>query len=81
MLPEEAFASSVAAISEADLLLIIGSSMVVHPAASLPGHLPDNARMAIINNEPTPWHSEADLWLSGDIAGNSGVIREALQKG
>jgi NAD-dependent deacetylase len=78
MLPEEAFASSVAAISEADLLLIIGSSMVVHPAASLPGHLPDNARMAIINDEPTPWHSEADLWLSGDIAENSRVLREAL---
>jgi NAD-dependent deacetylase len=78
MLPEEAFASSVAAISEAELLLIIGSAMVVHPAASLPGHLPDNARMAIINDEPTPWHSEADLWLSGDIAENSKVIRAAL---
>lgn len=79
MLPEEAFASSVAAISEADLLLIIGSSMVVHPAASLPGYLPDNARMAIINDEPTPWHSEADLWLSGDIAENSRVLRSFIK--
>ena len=78
MLPEEAFASSVAAISEADLLLVIGSSMVVHPAASLPSHLPDSARMAIINAEPTPWHSEADLWLSGDIAENSIALRSKL---
>ena len=78
MLPEEAFAASVAAISEADLLLIIGSSMVVHPAASLPGHLPDSGRIAILNDEPTPWGSEAELWLSGDIAGNSQAIRAAL---
>ena len=78
MLPEEAFAASVAAISEADLLLIIGSSMVVHPAASLPGHLPDSGRIAILNDEPTPWGSEAELWLSGDIAGNSQAIRQAL---
>ena len=78
MLPEEAFAASVAAISEADLLLIIGSSMVVHPAASLPGHLPDSGRIAILNDEPTPWGSEAELWLSGDIARNSQAIRQAL---
>lgn len=78
MLPEQAFAASVAAISEADLLLIIGSSMVVHPAASLPGHLPDTGRIAILNDEPTPWGSEAELWLSGDIARNSQAIRQAL---
>ena len=78
MLPEEAFAASVAAISEADLLLIIGSSMVVHPAASLPAHLPDSGRIAILNDEPTPWREEAELWLSGDIAQNSQAIREVL---
>ncbi|MFM9054234.1 MAG: SIR2 family NAD-dependent protein deacylase, partial [Solirubrobacterales bacterium] len=70
-LPEAAFAASVAAISEADLLLNIGSSMVVHPAASLPGYLPDTGKIAILNDEPTPWGSEAALWLSGDIAHNS----------
>ena len=78
MLPEEAFSASVAAISEADLLLIIGSSMVVHPAASLPSFLPDSGRIAILNDEPTPWREEADLWLSGDIAENSQAIRDAL---
>ena len=78
MLPEEAFAASVAAISEADLLLIIGSSMVVHPAASLPSFLPDSGRIAILNDEPTPWQEESELWLSGDIAQNSQAIREAL---
>jgi len=78
MLPEEAFAASVAAISEADLLLIVGSSMVVHPAASLPSYLPDSGRIAILNDEPTPWGQQAQLWLSGDIAGNSQAIRDAL---
>ncbi|MFM9044268.1 MAG: SIR2 family NAD-dependent protein deacylase, partial [Solirubrobacterales bacterium] len=78
MLPEEAFAASVAAISEADLLLIIGSSMVVHPAASLPSYLPDTGQIAILNDEPIPWGSEAALWLSGDIAQNSQAIQQAL---
>ena len=78
MLPEQAFAASVAAISEADLLLIIGSSMVVHPAASLPSFLPDTGRIAILNGEPTPWREESELWLSGDIAQNSQAIRDAL---
>lgn len=78
MLPEQAFAASVAAISEADLLLIIGSSMVVHPAASLPSFLPDTGRIAILNDEPTPWQAESELWLSGEIAQNSQAIRDAL---
>jgi NAD-dependent deacetylase len=68
MLPEDAVAASVAAISECDLLLIIGSSMVVHPAAGLPGYREAGTSMVVINREATPWNPEADAWLSGDIA-------------
>jgi NAD-dependent deacetylase len=68
MLPEDKVASSVSAISQCDLLLIIGSSMVVHPAAGLPGYRAAGAGMAVINGESTPWNPEADVWLSGDIA-------------
>jgi NAD-dependent deacetylase len=78
MLPEEQVASSVAAISECDLLLIIGSSMVVHPAAGLPGYRASGAGMAVINGEATPWNPEADVWLSGDIAEHCAELSDEL---
>jgi NAD-dependent deacetylase len=68
MLPEDTVAASVAAISECDLLLIVGSSMVVHPAAGLPRYRGMDASMVVINREATPWNPEADAWLAGDIA-------------
>jgi NAD-dependent deacetylase len=78
MLPEDQVASSVAAISECDLLLIIGSSMVVHPAAGLPGYRGADCGMAVINREATPWNPEADVWLAGDIAEQCGVLSAEL---
>ena len=38
MLPEEALTGAAAAIRRADLLLVIGTSGVVHPAAGLVSH-------------------------------------------
>jgi NAD-dependent deacetylase len=68
MLPEDAVERSLSAIADCDLLLIIGSSMVVHPVAGFPGYRPDDSRLAIINNEPTVWGGDADVWLDGEIA-------------
>jgi len=70
MLPEAAVERSLAAIATCDLLLVIGSSMVVYPVAGFPGERTDGARMAIINNEQTSWGPDADVWLAGDIAEN-----------
>jgi len=45
-----------------DLFLAIGSSLVVHPAASLPVTAGmHHAAVVIINKDPTPLDSEADL--------------------
>ena len=38
----------------ADLLLVLGSSMTVFPAAGLPAHLPPAARCIVINREAVP---------------------------
>jgi NAD-dependent deacetylase len=68
MLPEEAVERSIKAIRECDLLLLIGSSMIVYPVAGFPGSRPSDSKMAVINNEATVWGADADVWLSGDIA-------------
>jgi NAD-dependent deacetylase len=54
--------------SEADLLLAMGSSLVVYPAAALPGIARNHgARLVIINREATPHDSRADLVIRDSI--------------
>jgi NAD-dependent deacetylase len=48
----------------ADLLVVLGSSLVVHPAAYVPAHArAAGARLAIVNLQPTPLDGQADLVL------------------
>ena len=52
----------------ADLFLVMGSSLVVHPAASFPVLARRaGARLVIINREPTGLDSVADLVIHADI--------------
>jgi len=67
MLPEYDWQESVKAMGEADLVMVLGTSLQVHPAASLPGYRPWNARLVIINRDPTPMDSEAQLVIHEDI--------------
>lgn len=51
-----------------DLFLAIGSSLVVYPAAGLPVLAKENgARLVILNREPTPLDSFADLVINDEI--------------
>ena len=53
----------------ADLMLIIGSSLEVYPANQLPIFtLESGGRIIIINSTPTPLDSKADVILHGDAA-------------
>ena len=78
MLPEDAVDLSLKAITGCDLLLIIGSSMVVQPVAGFPGARPGDSHMAVINNEPTAWGPVADVWLDGDIAARCSALSAGL---
>ena len=58
-----------------DLLLCIGSSLVVYPAALFPQMAVENgARLAIVNREPTKLDHLADLVIRADI----GTILDAV---
>lgn len=78
MLPEDAWEKSVHAMSQADLVLAMGTSLVVFPAASLPGYRPDSARLVIINRDPTPEDDAADLVCREDLSAFLGQVNQCL---
>jgi len=67
MLPEEQWSAAVRAMGEADLVLVLGTSLAVYPAAALPGHRAWNARLVVVNRDPTPLDAEAQLLVRGDF--------------
>ena len=61
--------NSVAAIAQADLLIVAGTSLTVYPAAGLIDYYRGN-RLVLINRDETPYDSRANLVLHrslGDI--------------
>ena len=74
-LPRDILARAQAAVETCDLLLVVGSSLVVEPAASLPraaGRA--GARLIIVNRDPTPLDGMADAVVRGEI----GAVLPAL---
>ena len=61
------------AISQAEVLVVAGSSLVVQPAAGLLDYYEGN-KMAIINDQPTPYDGRANLVIRDRI----GVVIEQL---
>ncbi|MGZ4440353.1 MAG: SIR2 family NAD-dependent protein deacylase, partial [Gaiellaceae bacterium] len=62
VLPAPAIERAQALAAEAELLLVVGSSLEVHPVAALPGEtLAAGGAVAIVNHGVTPWDSRAEL--------------------
>ena len=66
-LDEDVLMASVRAISAADLLVIGGTSLVVYPAAGLVNYF-QGSELIIVNRDPTPQDSMADVVCACDIA-------------
>jgi len=68
-LPMKEFVAAQMAVKEADLMLVVGSSLEVAPASDLPDLAIDNgAKVVIINNQPTALDPQADVVIQGEIA-------------
>jgi NAD-dependent deacetylase len=73
-MPERAMARAQAAALDCDLFLVLGSSLVVYPAAGFPLLAKRNgARLVILNREPTGQDDYADLALHVDIGPTLGA--------
>jgi NAD-dependent deacetylase len=61
-MPEDKMADALTYARECDLCIVLGSSLVVYPAASVPAQAVRNgARLMILNRDQTPLDAEADL--------------------
>lgn len=54
------------AISQADMLLVAGTSLTVYPAAGFLRYYPGN-RLVLINRDPTPYDDRADLVIHDSL--------------
>ena len=79
LLPFESYGQAYDAAEQAELFICIGSSLLVEPVASLPRiAVANGAVLVIINRDPTPYHPQADLCLSGEISAELTGTLEAL---
>lgn len=66
MLPELEYSNSIKAISNCDMLLVLGSSLTVYPASSLINYF-KGKYLVIINKDKTPYDSDADLVINDEL--------------
>lgn len=68
MMPEDKMTRAMQEASDCDLFIVLGSSLVVYPAANLPQIAKHSgAELVIINRDPTPLDGIADLCIQGEI--------------
>lgn len=78
-MPEEKMAESIRHAHECDLCIVLGSSLVVYPAASVPIQAVENgAKLMIINRDETPLDPKADLTIHDSVAKTLGLIMEKV---
>jgi NAD-dependent deacetylase len=80
LLPKAAMTAAQELAEAAELMLCVGSSLVVHPVASLPAlTLERGGRLAIVTIGPTPYDSEAELKLDGEVDEELAALLAALE--
>jgi NAD-dependent deacetylase len=79
MLPLQAIEQATELAESADLMLCVGSSLVVHPVAGLPQLTLDRGgRLAIVTKGETPYDAEAEVRLGGEVDEELSALVAAL---
>ena len=74
-MPQEAMARAQQETNTCDLFIVLGSSLVVYPAAGFPEYAKRlGAGLVIVNREPTPLDGLADLALHREIGTTMGYV-------
>ena len=75
-LPQDALREATVEAQKSDLMLVLGTTLTVYPAASMPQHtLRNGGEIVIVNNMPTPLDKQAVLHFN-----DLGKIFEKLKK-
>lgn len=81
-MPEKETQEAYQRSSLADLFIVIGSSLVVQPAASMPMVAKrSGAKLVIINRDPTPYDDMADIVVHGQAGSAMSCILEKVRRG
>ena len=81
-LPAAALRGALEVTLSSDLLFVVGSSLVVNPAARLPLLAKRaGARLAILNRTPTPLDAEADVVVRAEAGSTLAALAAALLAG
>ena len=79
LLPADVLAEAEQLAREADLMICIGSSLTVHPAAGLPQlTLQSGGQVAIVTESATPIDEPAVVKLTGDVVDELEAVAAAL---
>ena len=79
LLSESAMARARDLAERAQLMICVGSSLAVYPAAGLPQlTLEHGGRLAIVTQGPTPYDEDAELKLSGEVDADLTALLAAL---
>jgi len=74
-MPEEQMARAQTAVEACDLCIVVGSSLVVYPAAGFPQYAKQlGAGLAILNREETPLDPMADVVVHEEIGPTLGYV-------
>ncbi len=81
MLPEGVFEAATHRAKGADLLIVIGSTLIVYPAADIPARAyRSGAKLVIINLSPTPMDREAAVLIRAKAGETMTKVMEQLRK-
>ncbi|MCG3399601.1 NAD-dependent protein deacylase [Staphylococcus massiliensis] len=75
MLNQGTVMNAISKISEADTLIVLGSSLIVQPAAGLISNF-QGKHLVIINKAETPYDTQADLVIHDDMAEVVSALRD-----
>jgi NAD-dependent deacetylase len=79
LLPESAMSRAQELAERAELMLCVGSSLVVHPVAGLPQlTLGRGGRLAIVTKSSTPYDGQATLKMDGEVEEELAAVLAAL---
>ena len=81
LMPERELDRAIGLAREAALLLVVGSSLEVHPVAALPEEtLVAGGKLAIVNRGPTPYDADAAVRLDGSAGELLPAVVAALSR-
>jgi len=79
LLSERALSEAQQLAMDADLMICVGSSLEVYPVAGLPAMTHGGGgRIVLITQGPTPYESEAEVKLDGDVVTELNAVLAAL---